>query len=236
MKLIKFIKLNYRLLTSIMILLFFLSNRVYAQTKDVKSKNLISIKKNFFSTLLFEDNNSFIFNQSESSSNLFNTNFSDYNISFQRKISSRLFLGIDHYSFSAFNEIDPVGLSLRPTLERNKFLSKTGIQQVRISGLYNILIRNNFIIRASLYIPFFEHRKTDLTLIYQDAMDQNSLFSQTVSGDENKFYLGITNSEVAIDFLYDFNYLEAGISTSWNSTVSENEPIIRFSAVLNIYL
>ena len=236
MKLRKFEKLNYRLLTSIMILLFFLSNRVYAQTKDVKSKNLISIKKNFFSTLLFEDNNSFIFNQSKSSSNLFNNNFSDYNISFQRKISSRLFLGIDYYSFSAFNEIDPVGLSLSPTLERNKFLSKTGIQQVRISGLYNILIRNNFIIRASLYIPFFEHTKTDLTLIYQDAMNQNSLFSQSVSGDENKFYLGITNSEVAIDFLYDFNFLEAGISTSWNSTVSENEPIIRFSAVLNIYL
>jgi hypothetical protein len=75
-----------------------------------------------------------------------------------------------------------------------------------------------------------------LTLIYQDAVDQNSLFSQSISGDENKFYLGITNPEVAIDFLYDFNYLEAGISTSWNSTVSENEPIIRFSAVLNIYL
>jgi hypothetical protein len=96
MKLRKFEKLNYRLLPSIMILLFFLSNRVYAQTKDVKSKNLISIKKNFFSTLLFADNNSFIFNQSKSSSNLFNNNFSDYNISFQRKISSRLFFGSDY--------------------------------------------------------------------------------------------------------------------------------------------
>ncbi|MFQ3182083.1 MAG: hypothetical protein ACI9Z4_001684 [Polaribacter sp.] len=219
-----------------MIVIFFLSNSVYSQSKDVKSKNLISIKNFFFSTLLFEENYSFIFNQSESSSNLFNNNFLDYNISFQRKISFRLFLGIDYYSFSAFNEIDPISLSLRPVLERNKFLSKTGIQQVRISGLYNILIRNNFIIRASLYIPFFEHRKIDLTLIYQDAMNQNSLFSQSVSGDENKVYLGITNSEVAIDFLYDFNFLEAGISTSWNSTVNKNEPIIRFSAVLNIYL
>ncbi|PQB08352.1 hypothetical protein BST83_15380 [Polaribacter filamentus] len=52
----------------------------------------------------------------------------------------------------------------------------------------------------------------------------------------SKFYLGIVRPEIAVDFLYSFSSLETGISTSWNSTISDNEPIIRFSVVLNIYL
>jgi hypothetical protein len=228
-------KQNRTVLTSIIIALIFLSNNISSQSKDIKSKNIISIKKDFFSSLLFENNNSLIFNQSEPNSNLFNNTFSDYNISYQRKVGTRLYLGIDYYNFSSYNEINPISLSLSPILERNKFLSKTGIQQIRISGFYDILIRNNFIIRAGLYIPFFNNTKTDLTLIYQDETNQNSLFTESVSTNENKFYLGIVDPEVSIDFLYDFNFLEAGISTSWNSSVSRNDPIMRFSAVLNIY-
>ncbi|QTE24201.1 hypothetical protein [Polaribacter cellanae] len=158
------------------------------------------------------------------------------NISYHRKINSRLFLGVDYYDFNSYNEINPVSLSLSPVLERNKFISKTESQQIRISGFYDILVRNKFIIRAGLYIPFFNSSKVDLTLIYQDEMNQNSLFLVSVSTNENKFYLGIVDSEISIDFLYDLNFLEAGISTSWHSSISRNDPIMRFSAVLNIYL
>lgn len=237
MKLEKFEKKNYRVLKLIVIILFFLSNNIYSQSKDIKSKNIISIKKDFFSTLLLKDNNSLIFNQSEPSSNLFNNTFSDYNISFQRRVNSRLFLGIDYYNFNAFNEIDPVSLSLSLSgLERKNFLSKTGIQQVRISGFYTILNNNDFIIRAGLYIPFFQEKTTDLTLIYQEKTNENNLVYNSTSDKDSKLYLGIVTPEIAVDFLYNFNFLEAGISTSWNSTTSENEPIIRFSAVLNINL
>jgi hypothetical protein len=236
-KLREFEKLKCIILTSIILVLFFFKNNIYSQSKDLKSKNIISIKKSIFSTLLLKDNNSLIFNQSKPSSNLFNNTFSDYNISFQRRVNSRLFLGIDYYSFNSFNEIDPISLSLSLAgLERKNFLAKTGIQQVRISVFYTILNNNNFIIRAGLYIPFFREKTTDLTLIYQEKMNENNLIYNSASDKDSKLYLGIVTPEVAIDFLYNFSFLEAGISTSWNSTTSENEPMIRFSAVLNINL
>jgi hypothetical protein len=217
---------------------FLIISNIYSQQdKEKKSKSIISIKKNLFSTLLLEDNNSLIFNQSKPSSNLFNNTYSDYNISFQQRIGSHFYLGLDYYNFNAYAEINPVSLSLSLAgLERKKFVSKTGIQLFRISGFYDVLNKNNLIIRAGIYIPFFEKKTKDLTLIYKEKINENNLVSSSTSYNLSKFYLGIVRPEIAIDFLYNFSSLETGISTSWNSTISDNEPIIRFSAVLNIYL
>ena len=91
--------------TKTAILFFLLVSNIYSQqNKEEKLKNIISIKKNLFSTLLLEDNNSLIFNQSKPSSNIFNNTYSDYNISFQRRIGTHFFLGLDYYNFNEYTK------------------------------------------------------------------------------------------------------------------------------------
>ncbi len=214
------------------VIFLFIINLSFAQND---SKNIISIKKDVFSTLLLNDNNSFIFNQDKPTSHLFSDNFSDYNIGYQRKIGKRFFVGVDYYNFDAFNDINPVGLSLKSAgLEKDRFVAKTNMKIFRISGHYTILNKEKFAIKANLYLPIFERYSKDLTLIYHLKEDKEKLSTVYTSATNNKFYLGIVRPEVSVDFLYKLPHIEAGISASWNSMLTPNEPVIRCSAVLNI--
>ncbi|WP_172914831.1 hypothetical protein [Capnocytophaga canis] len=93
-----------------LLLVIGITHQLYSQ--DAESKNFISFKKGVLNTLLLEDGDSSIFDQSKPTSHLFNETYSDYNISYQRKISSRFLLGVDFYGFNAFNKINPYSLSL----------------------------------------------------------------------------------------------------------------------------
>ncbi len=208
------------------------STSIYSQNKE--QKNIITIKKDVFSSLLIWDNNSKIFNQDKPSSNLFNHTFSDYNIGYQRKIGKRFFIGLDYYHFDAFNDIDPISLRSLLGFERDRFVSQTNIQLLRLSGHYTILDRKRFAIRANLYIPIFERRSEDYTLVYHEEINKDNLAVSYIKIKENKFFLGIVTPEAGFDFLYKFAHLEAGIATSWNYMLTPNESSIRCAAVLNI--
>ncbi len=209
------------------------SVNIYSQSNE--QSNIISVKKDVFSTLLLNDNNSFIFNQDKPTSHLFNNHFSDYNIGYQRKIGKRFFIGADYYNFDAFNDIAPITLNSTLTgFERDRFVAKTNMKIVRISGHYTVLDKEEFAIKANLYIPIFERYSKDLTLVYHLKEDKEKLSAVYVSDINKKFYIGIVRPEISVDFLYKLPHIEAGISTSWNSMLTPNEPVIRCSAVLNI--
>lgn len=208
-------------------------NHLYAQDKE--DKNIISIKKGILNTLLLEDGDSYIFDQSKPTSHLFNETYSDYNISYQRKVSSRFLLGIDFYGFNAYNKINPFGLSLGYVgLVREDFSSHTNVKLFRASVFYSLLDREFFKIRAGVYIPLYEIKNQSVMAIYANKSKKSDLKYISTDVNTSRFFLGIVQPEVAVDFLYSFNHIETGIATSWNSNISPNEPIIRFSAILNV--
>lgn len=219
--------------TILLLLLVGGGNLLCAQ--DTESKNIISIKKGVLSTLLLEDGDSFIFDQSKPTSNIFSGTYSDYNISYQRKTGARWLLGIDFYGFNAYNKIDPYSLSLKHVeLNRKDFTSHTDVKLFRGSIFYSLLDREFFKIRAGIYIPLYEIKNQHITATYVRENNSNSLHYVTIDKKTSGFFLGIVQPEIAVDFLYSFNNIETGVATSWNSTISTNEPIIRFSAILNI--
>lgn len=216
-----------------LLLMIAITNHLYSQ--DTEGKNFISVKKGILNTLLLEDGDSSIFDQSKPTSHLFNGTYSDSNFSYQRKVSSHFLLGIDFYSFNAYNKIDPYSLSLKYLgLFRRDFSSHTDIKLFRGSVFYSLLDREFFKIRAGVYIPLYEMSKQSITAAYVKENKSDEITYVTSEKKTNGFFLGIVQPEVAVDFLYCFNYIEAGIATSWNSNISPNEPIIRFSAVLNV--
>lgn len=215
----------------LLFLMIGITNHLYAQDKE--DKNIISIKKGILNTLLLEDNNSYIFDQSKPTSHLFNETYSDYNISYQRKVSSRFLLGIDFYGFNAYNKINPVTLGLYG-FDKEELTSNTNIKLFRASVFYSLLDREFFKIRAGVYIPLYEIKNQSVMAIYANKSKKSDLKYISTDVNTSRFFLGIVQPEVAVDFLYSFNHIETGIATSWNSNISPNEPIIRFSAILNV--
>ncbi|MFK8284509.1 hypothetical protein [Capnocytophaga canis] len=216
-----------------LLLVIGITHQLYSQ--DAESKNFISFKKGVLNTLLLEDGDSSIFDQSKPTSHLFNETYSDYNISYQRKISSRFLLGVDFYGFNAFNKINPYSLSLqRIGLVRKDFSSHTDVKLFRGSIFYSLLDREYFKIRAGMYIPLYEIKNQSITAAYERENKREEVVYIIDNKKTSGIFLGIVQPEIAVDFLYCFNNIETGIATSWNSNISSNEPIIRFSVVLNV--
>ncbi|WP_172914832.1 hypothetical protein [Capnocytophaga canis] len=85
-----------------------------------------------------------------------------------------------------------------------------------------------------MYIPLYEIKNQSITAAYERENKREEVVYIIDNKKTSGIFLGIVQPEIAVDFLYCFNNIETGIATSWNSNISSNEPIIRFSAVLNV--